>query len=180
MLEQRYTHVQMIALVILRVFIGWHFLYEGVSKLLKDNWTAAGFLTQSKGVFAGLFHWMANDPEVLDIINFLNIWGLIAIGLGLILGCLTRLAAVFGALLVLMYYMVNPPLIGYFYSIPTEGSYLLINKNLVELAALFVIAVTYSGRYIGLDRIIHALFKRRKAEVIVPVQDVEVPAGSSQ
>ncbi len=54
MLEERYTHLQMIALVIMRVFIGWHFLYEGVSKLLKDNWTAAGFLTQSKGVFAGI------------------------------------------------------------------------------------------------------------------------------
>ncbi len=178
MLEQRYTHMQMIALVVMRVFIGWHFLYEGVSKLVKDNWTAAGFLTASKGLFAGLFHWMANDPEVLEIINFLNIWGLIAIGLALILGCLTRLAAVFGALLVLMYYMVNPPLVGYFYSIPTEGSYLLINKNLVELAALFVIAVTYSGRYVGLDRIIHALFRRRRSEVPVAVQDAEVPAES--
>ncbi len=123
---------------------------------------------------------MANDPQVLDVINFLNIWGLIAIGLGLILGCLTRLAAVFGALLVLMYYLVNPPMVGYFYSIPTEGSYLLINKNLVELAALFVIAVTYSGRYIGLDRIIHALFRRRRTDIGVPVSELEVPAESGR
>ena len=46
---------------------------------------------------------------------------------------------------------------GYFYSIPTEGSYLIVNKNLVELCALVVILVTGSGRFAGLDRILHVL-----------------------
>ena len=31
-------------LVLLRVAIGWHFLYEGVVKILNPGWTAAGFL----------------------------------------------------------------------------------------------------------------------------------------
>jgi thiosulfate dehydrogenase [quinone] large subunit len=43
--------------------------------------------------------------------------------------------------------------VGYFYSIPTEGSYLIVNKNLVELAALAVILVTRTGRDAGLDRL---------------------------
>ncbi len=95
----------------------------------------------------------------------MNKWGLAAIGLGLILGCLTRMAAVSGALVILLYYLCNPPFIGYFSSIPTGGSYLIVNKNLVELAALAVIAATLSGRYAGFDRIIHSfLSSRKKAE----------------
>jgi thiosulfate dehydrogenase [quinone] large subunit len=51
--------------------------------------------------------------------------------------------------------------VGYFYSLPSEGSYLIVNKNLVELCALAVILVTGSGRFAGLDRILHLLFARR-------------------
>jgi thiosulfate dehydrogenase (quinone) large subunit len=156
MQEQRATHLQMISLVILRVMIGWHFLYEGVAKLQKETWSASGFLLQSRGFLSGVFRWIASTPDVLDTVNWMNKWGLTAIGLGLILGCLTRTAAVSGALVILFYYLCNPPFAGYFYSIPMEGSYLIVNKNLVELAALVVIAVTLSGRYAGLDRIIHA------------------------
>ena len=39
-----------------------------------------------------------------------------------------------GILLILLFYLCNPPFVGYFYSIPTEGSYLIVNKNLVEVA----------------------------------------------
>ena len=53
------------------------------------------------------------------------------------------------------------PSSGYFYSIPSEGSYLIVNKNLVELCALVVILVTGSGRFAGLDRIVHGLIARR-------------------
>jgi thiosulfate dehydrogenase [quinone] large subunit len=61
-----------------------------------------------------------------------------------------------------LFYLANPPFIGYFYSLPTEGSYLIVNKNLVELCALVVILVTGSGRFAGLDRILHGLFARRR------------------
>ena len=150
----------MVALVVLRVFIGWHFLYEGVAKLLKGTWSAAGYLMQSKGMFAGIFHWIADNPSFLDVVNLLNIWGLIAIGAGLILGFFTRIAAVTGMLLILIYYLANPLFVGYFYSIPLEGNYMIVNKNIVEMAALFLIAVTNSGRYAGIDRILFKLLRR--------------------
>jgi thiosulfate dehydrogenase [quinone] large subunit len=51
--------------------------------------------------------------------------------------------------------------VGYFYTIPTEGSYLIVNKNLVEIGALSVILLTRSGLFAGLDRIIHGVFARR-------------------
>jgi thiosulfate dehydrogenase [quinone] large subunit len=151
---------QITAIVLLRVLIGWHFLYEGLSKLTAPAWSASGYLSQSRGPLAGFFKGMAADPSVLANVNFLNKWGLTAIGLGLILGCFTRAAAGSGLLVILMFYLCNPPFVGYYYSIPAEGSYLVVNKNLVEAAALVVILVTGSGRVAGLDRIIHGLLRR--------------------
>ena len=151
----------LVAIVLLRVAIGWHFLYEGVAKLSKPGWSAAGFLLQSRGPAAAFFRGLAADPSALAIVNPLNMWGLTLIGLGLILGCFTRLASAAGMLMILLFYLCNPPFVGYFYSIPTEGSYLIVNKNLVELAALAVVLTTGSGRALGLDRIVHRLLGRR-------------------
>jgi len=54
-------------------------------------------------------------------------------------GLFTRLAALGGIAFILLFYFANPPFVGYFYSLPTEGSYLIVNKNVVELCALLVI-----------------------------------------
>jgi hypothetical protein len=43
-----------------------------------------------------------------------------------------------------------------------EGNYLIVNKNLVEMAALVVIALTFSSRYAGMDRILHGVFQGRR------------------
>lgn len=159
-MENKITTVQKWALVVLRVLIGWHFMYEGVAKFLKGNWSAAGYLSQSRGFLAPVFQWMADSTSVMSVVNQLNIWGLMAIGLALILGVFTRLSALSGMFLILLYYLANPPFIGFYYSIPMEGNYMIVNKNLVEFAALFLIAVSYSGRYAGLDRILHAKFAK--------------------
>ncbi len=159
--EGKLSRLQMVTVVALRVLIGWHFLYEGLSKLTTPGWSAAGYLLQSRGPFADPFRWMAADPDVLAIVNQLNMWGLALIGLGLLLGCFTRLASAAGILVIALFYLCNPPFVGYFYSIPMEGSYLIVNKNLVELAALAVVLVTGSGRAAGLDRIIHGLLEGR-------------------
>ena len=159
--DGKLSRVQLVTIVALRVLIGWHFLYEGLSKLTNPGWSASGYLLQSRGPFSSLFRWMAADPNVLSTVNQLNMWGLTAIGLGLILGCLTRVASAAGLLVILLFYLCNPPFVGYFYSIPTEGSYLVVNKNLVEAAALAVVLVTNSGRAAGLDRVIHRLLRGR-------------------
>ena len=56
--------VAVVMLVILRVTIGWHFLYEGVWKIVNaDKFSAAGFLGAAKGPAAPLFYWMVPDIE---------------------------------------------------------------------------------------------------------------------
>jgi thiosulfate dehydrogenase (quinone) large subunit len=151
----------MIAITVLRVLVGWHFFYEGLSKLTAPSWTAAGYLKASKGPLADAFHSLAARPDLLGNADLVTMWGLTLVGAFLILGLLTRLASVAGMAFLLMFYLAAPPWIGYFYAIPSEGSYLIVNKNLVEVAALAVIFFTGSGRFAGLDRIIHGLFRRR-------------------
>ena len=151
----------MIAITVLRVVIGWHFLYEGVAKLTSPSWSSAGYLRQARGPFAGLFRWLASEPNLLANADLITMWGLTVVGLLLMLGLFTRLASLAGIGFLVLFYVANPPFIGYFYSIPTEGSYLIVNKNLVELCALVVILMTGSGRFAGLDRIVRGVFVRR-------------------
>jgi thiosulfate dehydrogenase [quinone] large subunit len=150
----KYSSWQMNLLVILRVLIGWHFLYEGISKLTNPNWSSVGYLLDSKGLFAGFFEMLALNPDVLSVVDFLNIWGLTAIGLALILGLFTRISIIGGIVLLGFYYLSHPPMATLEYAVPTEGSYLIVNKNLIELFALAVLLVFPTGKYIGVDRLI--------------------------
>jgi len=126
-------HVKLI-ITILRMAIGWHFLYEGLIKLFGDNWTAEGFLSNSNGVFAESYHWLVASPLRMEIVDFLNIWGLIFIGLALFIGLLDKWASLFGALLLTLYYFAYPPfgisLLG------SDGTVFIINELFIEATAL--------------------------------------------
>ncbi len=159
--DAKLSRSAMIAITLLRVIVGWHFLYEGIAKLTSSSWSAAGYMKASRGPFADVFRWIASQPHLLDNANQITMYGLTIVGVLLMLGLFTRLAAIGGIGFILLFYLCNPPFIGYFYSIPTEGSYLIVNKNLVELCALVVILLTRSGLFAGLDRILHGLFFQR-------------------
>lgn len=150
-IDKTYQPIQLVTLVLLRFLIGWHLLYEGISKILNPNWTSAGFLKESQWIMSGVSKWIVSNPEVLKVVDILNTWGLIAIGLGLILGLFTRVAAISGAILLLVYFMNNAPITGIEYSIPTEGNNLIVNRTLIEAVALFTLAVFPTGSFFGLD-----------------------------
>ena len=84
---------------------------------------------------------MASDPTVLDVVNFLNVWGLILIGSGLFLGIFARTAVYAGILMLFFYYIAYPPFQGYNFGVPQEGHYLLVDKTFIELAALVILAL---------------------------------------
>ncbi len=162
--EHTYTKFQATALVVLQLFIGWHFLYEGFAKLLNPHWTAAGYLADSQWWFSGLFVRLAASPAALTVVDFLNVWGLVAIGAGLMLGLLTRYAAMAGIALLLLYYVAAPPFAGYVYGAPTEGSYLVVNKILIETAALMVLVAFPTRGVFGLDRLVAAWRGKSEAQ----------------
>lgn len=53
-----------VGLVLLRLAIGWHFFSEGTDKL-QNGFSAAGFLGNAKGPFAGMYTGMVRDPDGL-------------------------------------------------------------------------------------------------------------------
>jgi thiosulfate dehydrogenase [quinone] large subunit len=156
-----YTPLQMSVLLVLRFLIGWHLLYEGFSKLLIQNWSSLSFLQESKWILKGFSGWIIAHDNVLAVVDFLNTWGLIAIGFGLILGLFTRIAAISGAFLLFVYYLNNPPLIGLEYTVPSEGSYLIVSKTLIETISLVVLAVFPTGTVFGLDVFINKLSNKK-------------------
>jgi thiosulfate dehydrogenase [quinone] large subunit len=157
-----FSNLQLTALVVLRLFIGWHLLFEGLSKLMGPHWSSVGFLKESQWIMSGFANWVTSNAAVLNAVDFLNTWGLIAIGAGLILGLFSRTAAIFGAILLLMYYLNNPPLAGLEYSVPFEGNYMIINKTLIEAVTLFVLAIFPTSHIIGLDLLVQRMKNRNK------------------
>jgi thiosulfate dehydrogenase [quinone] large subunit len=148
---KQYSGTQLNLLVIVRVLIGWHFLYEGTVKLYNPNWTAVGYLNSAEGIFAGLFQEMAANPSLVTFIDNFNIIGQIVIGLGLILGFFTSINACLGILLLMMYYLAHPPFPG-LSTPPGIGNYLIVDRNLIELFTLALLLAFPSGHIIGFDR----------------------------
>jgi len=138
----KYSKYQTIVLVLLRLVVGYHFLFEGIDKLLSPSWTSSGFLLQTNWLFSDIFHFLANNPTMLSIVDMLNIWGQILIGVSLILGLFSTMAAIFGALMLFMYYIAIPPFI---------ESYIFIDKNLLELFAFLIIALFPTSKILGID-----------------------------
>jgi thiosulfate dehydrogenase (quinone) large subunit len=149
-----YSVTQIIFLLLLRIVIGWHLLYEGLAKLFNPSWSSELYLMDSGGIFKGFFQSIAANPDIINIVDFLNIWGLILIGASLILGLLVRPASIAGILLLALYYLSHPPLLFHSYNMPSEGNYFLVDKNLIELVSLCIVYLFPTGFIIGLDRII--------------------------
>jgi len=143
---------QLNSLVALRLLLGWHFLYEGVTKLFNPYWTAKSFLLTSEGILQPVFVWLAGEP-MIGAVNVLNIALLIGAGMALMLGVLTRVAAVAGIALLLMYYLAHPPLHGMSAG-PGTGSFWIVNYNLIEIAALLLVYHFPTSRYFGLDALL--------------------------
>ncbi len=153
-LKSDYSNIQAFFLLALRILLGWYFLYEGITKLANPDWSALGYLMDSKGPFASIFLSMGSNPDVVAVVDWLNMWGLTLVGLGLLLGLFTQLSLAMGMVLLTLYYLSHPALASVTYIMPQEGSYLVVNKTLIEIFALAVLYVFPSGRVAGLDRII--------------------------
>ena len=150
---------QQAALVILRTLIGWHFLYEGYYKLMLpawsadgkplSPWTSVGYLKAASGPLARLFQWMIDAGWIGWIDKTVKI-SLLLIGLSLVLGLLTR-AGLLGAVFFLtLFYLLAIPTAG----APqpgNEGTYLIVNKTLIEGAAVGVLLTFNTGAIAGLD-----------------------------
>ncbi len=124
-----------LTLTIIRAAIGWHFLYEGISKLLISDWSSKGYLENATGFLSGFYHWLAAGEGLLNTIDFINAYGLVLIGLLLFVGLFTRISAAGGVVLLLLYYFAYPPFGSSLFG-TTDGHFFIVNRNLIEAFVL--------------------------------------------
>jgi thiosulfate dehydrogenase [quinone] large subunit len=157
--EDPTNRAQSITLIVLRTLIGWHFLYEAYFKIMSPAWTrggapltpwtSAGYLQGSSGPLAGIFHRLVNAGWTVWLDRGVKV-ALLVIGLSLILGLFTRVGLWLALAMLSLFYLLYVPTLG----IPqpnNEGTYLIVNKTLIEAAAVVVLLMFDTGRIAGLD-----------------------------
>jgi uncharacterized membrane protein YphA (DoxX/SURF4 family) len=101
-------------------------------------------------------------PSNIDRINFATTWGLLAMGLCLILGLFSRLSALAGVVFLAQIYLSMPPWPGLPDNPMAEGHYMYVSKNLIELIALLVLICFPTGQWIGIDALLFGWSRRRR------------------
>lgn len=150
---------QSIALISLRTLIGWHFLYEAYFKIMSPAWsrgggpltpwTSAGYLQGASGPLAGIFQRLVNAGWTVWLDRGVKVT-LLVIGVSLILGLFTRVGLWLALAMLSLFYLLYVPTLG----LPqpnSEGAYLIVNKTLIEAAAVAVLLMFNTGRIAGLD-----------------------------
>lgn len=145
---------------LLRIVVGVIFFWAGLEKAVgASNWTAAGFLKNATG---GSLSWpfvsgtpaegtvynpthqlwvdLAGNSGAMTAINFLVVFGELAIGVGLILGLLTRFSAIMGALMMFLFFLA---------AWDFENG--VVNQHLTYMVVCLAIAGLGAGKYFGLD-----------------------------
>lgn len=150
-------------LAILRIFIGWHFLYEGIVKVYNPDWTSFGYLASAQGPFKSVFAALTAE-SILPWVDTLNWLALLFVGFTFILGIFERAGAVVGMGLLALYYLAHPSFPG-LDQLNTEGSYWLVNKNLIELAACWVLFLQPTGSIFGLAGLLKSKTSTSKTEL---------------
>lgn len=149
-----------VSLIVLRTLVGWHFAYEGYYKLAAPAWapgggriapfSAEGYLRSATGPLAGLFHSMSANPSIVHATDVIVPIALLMVGLSLMLGLFTQTGCVGAMLFLALFYVSQPPLSG-MPQTGAEGAYLIVNKNLIEMAAVMTVMVFRTGAIAGLD-----------------------------
>lgn len=150
-----------IAIAVLRTGVGVIFLWAGLEKVFApEPWSAAGFLQFGTGgtlgwpfvsgeiaegtIFNpthGLWTGLAANEGAMTVINFLVPYGQIGIGIGLILGLLTRFSAAMGALMML-----------FFFFAAWDFAFGIVNSHLTYALVTGFLGFIGAGNYLGLDR----------------------------
>ncbi|MEO9152392.1 MAG: DoxX family protein [Lapillicoccus sp.] len=141
---------------VLRIIIGWSFLWAFIDKLFGLGFTTAsgkgmvsggtpaqGFMSHASGPFAGFFSSISGRWA-----DYGFMFGLLAIGVALIAGCGLKLTAVAGTTLLALMYLAQFPLGA------KAGTYTnpLFDSHWVEALAVITFWFTRAGDTFGLGR----------------------------
>ncbi len=136
------TRSEKVSLFLLRVSLGWLFFYSGITKILNPEWTSLKYLQGAK-MFTGFFSWMT-QPSVLSVIDFMNEWGQLLLGISLILGIVIRLSTTLGAILMALYYSALP------FPYPNPQSF-IVDQHIIYALVMIYLGAVRAGRAYGLE-----------------------------
>lgn len=127
----------------LRLMIGYAFAHAGVAKIV-EPFDARGYLLfavpENGGPAVEFLQLFATNDLLLQFVNVAVPWGELAIGLALIFGVLTRFAAFWGAVMMLMFYLGN-----------WDVAHGVINGDFAYMLVFLAVAAFGAGRILGLD-----------------------------
>lgn len=129
----------------LRICMGWLFAWNGWLHISDKDWSAISYI-QRTNTFESLYAWFTK-PDIFEWVHFLNSWGILVLGVCLIIGFSTRLASIFGIIAVTLYYI---PLIGKFPFL-TNGS-LFISEHIFYILILLALIFLNAGQYFGFGK----------------------------
>lgn len=142
-----------IILAKLRISMGFIFLWAFIEKLpnwLAGNSPATGFLTKgTTGIFAEFFASLANYP----ITDYMYMFGLMLVGVALILGIEMKLAMVGGSSMMFFIYLAS--------ALPPEHNPIL-DEHIIYIFVLILLYKLNSGEYIGFQNRWQKLKKKIK------------------
>ena len=148
-----------IGIAVLRIGVGIIFLWAGLEKLMApEPWSAAGFLQFATGgslgwpfvtdvaegtIFnptQGFWAGLAGNDTSMSVINFLVPFGQLGIGIGLILGLLTRFSAAMGTLMMLFFFIAA-----------WDFEFGIVNQHLTYALVTAFLGLIGAGNFYGLD-----------------------------
>ena len=131
-------------LLVFRLLMAWTFIYAASHQAFDPHFTIVGFLKSTK-TFHALFM-PFTDPAIAPVVSFMVAWGHLLIGLSLLFGLLTRLSAVFGIGLLMMYWMAHMD----FPFIENHNNF-IVDYHIVYSAVLGFLIAGKAGLVAGLD-----------------------------
>ena len=136
-------------IVLLRATIGGMILFAGLGKVSEWPFDAAGYLANvgSASPVSGIYAAMASNAALMEIVNVVVPVTQVLIGVALIAGAFVRLAALGGAMQMMLFYLGG-----------WSGEALaLFDSTLVYAMVFLTVAAFGAGRVLGLDAYIERI-----------------------
>ncbi len=127
-----------------RLAMAWTFLYSAYHQVLVPGWSVAGFLDSTK-TFHPIYS-QFTGPAIAPILSFLVSYGHLLIGLSLLVGLFVRISAVFGILLMLLYWTAHMD-----FPYISDTNNFLVDEHIVFAGVLVLLIVERAGHVFGLD-----------------------------
>ncbi len=148
--ETRIPHSLRLAIFALRVLLGLNFFYLGFDALFNPPLGAELSKKSMGGLYASIH---ASSPFLW--LHGISGWIFLVVGICLILGFATRLAAFVGAILATISFLPN-------ITFSNLHLFQFANDELIIIICLIIIIFSKAGAYLGLDTFLHFSLRHRK------------------